>query len=84
MFIKRCIVPIVLITLLGIGVCLSASATGSGAYSISAAAESAIVGGSNCRDFLDGFAVGMGIGVLFGCVWCAAGAIGAKAIGLFC
>jgi hypothetical protein len=55
-----------------------------GSQTLSAAAEGLAVGGSNCSDFMDGFAVGMGIAALFGCAWCAAGAIGAKAIGLFC
>ncbi len=55
-----------------------------GPQALSAAAEGSIIGGSNCSDFMDGFAVGMGIGVLFGCAWCAVGAIGAKLISLFC
>jgi hypothetical protein len=60
------------------------SAAGNGSHSLQAAAESMAIGGSNCSDFMDGFAVGMGIGALFGCALCAAGAIGAKLIGLFC
>lgn len=55
-----------------------------GPHALSSAAESMVIGGSNCSDLMDGFAVGMGIGIIFGCVWCGAGAIAAKAIGLFC
>jgi hypothetical protein len=72
------------IVVLCIAVSLWSATMTPGAHALSAAAESMVIGGSNCSDLLDGFAVGMGIGILFGCVWCAAGAIGAKAIGLFC
>ncbi len=55
-----------------------------GPQALSAAAEGSIMGGSNCSDFMDGVVVGMGIGVVFGCVWCAGIAVGAKLVGLFC
>jgi hypothetical protein len=55
-----------------------------GAHSLSASAETALYGGSNCSDFMNGVAVGMGIGALFGCLWCVAGAVLAKAAALFC
>ncbi len=74
--------PMALIVLLCVSISLL-SVTGE-SHSLSAAAENMVVGGSNCSDFMDGFAVGMGIGALFGCVWCAAGAVTAKAIALFC
>jgi hypothetical protein len=63
---------------------LGSATVTSGPQALSAAAEGFAVGGSNCSDLMDGFAVGMGIAAIFGCVWCAAGAIGAKAIALFC
>ena len=65
-------------------VSLGSATMNSGPQALSASAEGVIVGGSNCSDFMDGFAVGMGVGAIFGCVWCAAGAVGAKLIGLFC
>ena len=84
MFKRKSTVPVALVALLCIAVSLLSSAMIGGTQSLSAAAESMVVGGSDCSDFLDGFAVGMGIGALFGCVWCVAGAIGAKVIALFC
>lgn len=67
-----------------LAVSLWSAALTPGAHALSASAESLVIGGSDCSDLMDGFAVGMGIGAVFGCVWCAAAAIGAKAIGLFC
>jgi len=80
---NRKLVPVLLIVLLCTTVSLLSAAT-SGQHSLQASFESMAIGGSNCSDFMDGFAVGMGIGVLFGCVWCGAGVIAAKTIGLFC
>ncbi len=78
------IVPVALIVLLCISVSLISASPMTGTHSLSAAAEGMVTGGSECKDFMDGFAVGMGIGALFGCVWCAGVAIGAKAVALFC
>ncbi len=79
----RKIVPVLLVVLLCAGVSvLSASATG--AHSLQEATESVLIGGSSCSDLMDGIVVGMGVGVIFGCVWCGIGAVAAKAIGLFC
>ncbi len=67
--------------------CFSVSQISSlnGSYSLSAGAESAVVGGaSDCHDFTEGFAVGMGVALLFGCAWCGVVAVGAKVVGLFC
>ncbi len=75
--------PIVLICMLSLAICTFSSMAPAGASPV-IADESAILGGSTCSDFMDGAAVGMGIGVLFGCVWCGAGAVLAKAISLFC
>lgn len=74
--------PVLLIALLCLTVSLFSSTMGS--HALTTTAESLVVGGSDCSDFMDGFAVGMGIGALFGCVWCAGGAIIAKGIALFC
>jgi hypothetical protein len=80
---NRKLVPVLLIILLCTTVSLL-SAAANGPHSLQATAESMAIGGSNCSDLMDGFAVGMGIGLLFGCVWCGAGVLAAKAIGLFC
>ncbi len=62
----------------------SAAMTSPGPHALTTIAEGMVMGGSTCSDFMDGAAVGMGIGVLFGCVWCGAGAVIAKGIALFC
>lgn len=80
---NRRLVPMLMIVLLCTTVSLL-SATATGSHSLQAAAESMVIGGSDCSSFMDGFAVGMAIGAFFGCVFCAAGAVGAKLIGLFC
>jgi hypothetical protein len=79
------IVPVFLV----VAVCAIAGLTNAalavpGSHALTTAAEGLMVGGSTCSDFMDGVAVGMGIGVLFGCVWCGAGAVVAKGIALFC
>ncbi len=76
--------PVILMVLLCISVSLISSSAMNGTHPLSAAAEGMAVGGSDCSDFMDGFAVGMGIGALFGCVWCAGVAVAAKAVALFC
>ena len=76
--------PLLLVAMLCAAISLVSASMPAGAHPLSAAAESMFIGGSDCSDLMDGFAVGMGIGVLFGCVWCGAGAIAAKAIALFC
>ncbi len=77
--------PALLIVLLLVSVSLLSSAFAAGSHPITPPAESLLIGGSSCSDFMDGFSVGMGIAALLGCgLPCAAGAVAAKAIGLFC
>jgi len=76
--------PALLVVVLCLIVSLGSSAMAEGSHALSASSESLLIGGSDCSDFMDGFAVGMGIGALFGCVWCTAGAIIAKGIATFC
>ncbi len=73
-----------LVILICAAVSLLSASVSAGTHPLTAAAEGMSIGGSDCSDLMDGLAVGMGIGMLFGCVWCGAGAIAAKAIGLFC
>jgi hypothetical protein len=63
---------------------LGSAAMATDAHLLPAAAENVMLGGTSCSDLMDGIVVGMGVGMLFGCLWCGAGAIAAKAIGLFC
>lgn len=72
-----------MIALLCISVTLMSSAATAGSYPLSVAAENMAVGGGRCSDFLNGFAVGMGIAAFFGCVWCGPTAIASKAVELF-
>ncbi len=65
-------------------ICLFSTTMGAGSLPLTGSGEDVVYGGSDCSDFLNGAAVGLGIGVLFGCVWCAAGALVAKGISLFC
>jgi len=74
--------PVILIAFLCVTVSLFSSAIG--CRPMSTATETLAVGGSSCSDFLDGFAVGMGVAAVFGCLWCAGGAVVAKGIALFC
>jgi len=86
MFQNKKAVPILLIALLFVGVLLSSTITG-GTDSLSAAAQSMVVGGasgSNCSDFAGGFAIGMGIAGLCGCLWCFGVAIAAKVVEAYC
>jgi hypothetical protein len=76
--------PALLIAFLCLAVSLFSSTVAVGSHALNTTAENLVVGGSDCSDFMDGFAVGMAVGVLFGCVWCGAGAVIAKGIGLFC
>ncbi len=88
MFMKRMwradFIPALLVALLCIAIALFSSSTSAGSLALSDSAERLVVGGSDCSSFLDGFAVGMGVGALFGCAWCAAGGLAAKAFALFC
>jgi len=78
-------VPVALMIMFCLSVSLISSSVMNGTHPLSAGAESVVLGGaSDCHDFMEGFAVGMGIGAIFGCVWCAGVAIGAKVVGLFC
>ncbi len=76
--------PAILVLLLCLAASLFSAGLGGGSQVLSPSAESTAVGGSDCGDFMNGAAVGMGVGVLFGCVWCGAAAIIAKGIGAFC
>lgn len=71
------------IPLLCFAVILTSSTLPAGTGTLSSTAENAIVGGSDCTDLLNGFAVGMGVAGLLGCVWCPAGAVVAKVFELF-
>lgn len=88
MFIKREVggVPRTLLFTLALClvICLFSTTMGAGSLPLAGSVEDAVYGGSDCSDFLNGAAVGLGIGVLFGCVWCGAGALVAKGISLFC
>ena len=77
--------PVLLLILLCITATLYGSVAATGSSSLAASVENLAVGGaSQCSDFMNGFAVGMGIGALFGCVWCIAGGVIAKGVSLFC
>jgi hypothetical protein len=65
-------------------VCLIGSVTGVGPQVLGGSGEASTVGGSNCSDFMNGAAVGLGVGALLGCVWCVGGVLVAKGIALFC
>jgi hypothetical protein len=77
-------ISVVLIALLCTTVSLGSATMANGTHLLSAAAENVLLGGSDCSDLMDGLAVGLGIGVVFGCIWCGAGALVAKGVGLFC
>jgi hypothetical protein len=69
--------------LLCITVTAMSSTITAGTHSLSVAAESMVVGGGNCSDFLNGFAVGMGVASLLGCAWCAGVAVVSKTFEMF-
>ena len=74
-----------LVTALCVAAVLCGSVTASGSSPLAASMET-LAGGaaSPCSDFMNGFALGMGIGALFGCVWCIAGGLVAKGVSMFC
>jgi hypothetical protein len=76
--------PMLLIVLVCVTLSVISSAIPAVASLIPTSTETLVMGGSDCSEFMDGAAVGLGIGVLFGCVWCGAGAVVAKGIALFC
>ncbi len=82
MFVKREVRAAFLLALLCFTLGFTSS-TMADTHLLSNAVESRAVGGNDCGDFLNGFAVGMGIGAIFGCVWCPAGAVAAKAAQIF-
>jgi hypothetical protein len=82
--VNRKYVSVALIAFLCMTVSLGSATMANGTHLLSAAAENLMMGGTRCGDLMDGIAVGMGVGLIFGCLWCGAGAIAAKAIGLFC
>jgi hypothetical protein len=77
MFLKREMGAALMMALLCFTVAFTSSAS-AGTSWMSTAAESRAVGGNDCGDFLNGFAVGMGVASLFGCAWCPAGVVVAK------
>ena len=72
-----------MIALLCISVTLMSTSATAASYSLSAMDETMAVGGGRCSDFLNGFAVGLGIAAFFGCVWCGGAAIASKAVEIF-
>ena len=67
--------------LLIVVLCLTATvAQGIGPAGPGAPVDAAVGGLTACNGFLDGFAVGMGVAALCGCVWCAGVGIAAKVI----
>ena len=76
--------PALLAVLLCLTVSLFSTDLVPGSHALTPSAEGAAMGGSDCSDFMNGAAVGLGIGVIFGCLWCGAAAIVAKGIGAFC
>jgi hypothetical protein len=85
MFIKREIRGAFLIALLCLTLGLTSSAKMADTHALSNAAESRVVGGSDCNDVYDGIAIGMGVGAIFGCIWCPVGAVAAKGLQMwFC
>ncbi len=85
MFKLNKMLPVALMIMLCLSVSLISSSSMNGTYSLSAGAEGVVIGGaSDCHDFTEGFAVGMGVALLFGCVWCGAAGVAAKVVGLFC
>ena len=53
--------PVLLLAVLCVTVSLFSSAFAAGSHALTPSVESLVVGGSDCSDFMDGFAVGMGI-----------------------
>jgi len=72
-----------MITLLCISVALMSTAATAGTYSLSVMNETTVVGRGGCSDFLNGFAVGLGVAAFFGCFWCGGAAIASKAVETF-
>lgn len=71
------------IALLCISVTLMSTAATAATYPLSVMDETMAVGSGRCSDFLNGFAVGLGIAAFFGCVWCGGGALASKAVEIF-
>lgn len=75
---------VILMAVLCMIVTLTTSTFAAGSSALSGIAEDSAEGGrgSSCGEFTNGFAVGMGIATLFGCAWCAAAGLGAKAFAI--
>jgi flagellar motor component MotA len=82
MFAKGKMAVILLLAFLCISVTMMSSTLPADTRALSNASESMVIGGGSCSDFLNGFAVGMGVASLLGCVWCPATAIAAKVVEL--
>lgn len=76
-------ITMLVIALLCVSVTLMSTTATAGSYSLSTLAENMTVGGGRCSDFLNGFAVGLGIAAFFGCAWCGGAAIASKAVEIF-
>jgi hypothetical protein len=83
MLVKKAMKAVFMIALLCFTLSVTSSTIMVDTHSLSNAAESSVVGGSQCDDFVNGFALGMGIATLCGCAWCPAGALVAKTAQLF-
>jgi len=74
---------VLVIALLCISVTLMSTTATAGSYSLSTMEEAMVVGSGRCSDFLNGFAVGLGIAAFFGCAWCGGAAVASKAVEIF-
>jgi hypothetical protein len=83
MFAKKEMKAVFLIALLCFTLSMTSSTVMSDTHFLSNAAESSLVGGSQCDDFVNGFAIGMSIATFLGCVWCPAAGLGAKVLQSF-
>ena len=83
MFSVKRTLPVLLFAVLCAGVFVSSNYGFGESHSLSTAAQSMAVGGSDCSDFSD-FEVGLGIAAIFRCLLCAVGAAGAKLLASVC
>ena len=80
MFVENKKMTMLLIAVLCVSITVTSTTATAGSFSLSVAAESAAVGGDRCSDFLNGFALGMGIASFLGCVWCPGVALASKTV----
>jgi hypothetical protein len=72
-----------IVALLCVSISLMSTTAATATYSLSIMNEATAVGGGRCNDFLNGFAVGLGVAAFFGCIWCGGAAIASKAVETF-